>query len=259
MRRLVVIVALAAILAALWSSPSHAEKRVALVVGNSAYANVTRLDNPRRDAGLMAQVENALKIFVIAVDRVVAAAAGLDSTALNWTPAPDASSLSALGLHVTLTAMFLVRGHCVIATAKAPIAGARTLIYGCERAGHEDAEERAGLRARHEVAPRGRTATGREEPVRRVVERRLHVVGEGEGADAADARREALGQRPGLGQRPAPASSPTLARSCGYTPTTSTTTPVMAMAALRANGVVSGRASTSFGTSRNQIVRATPA
>ena len=46
------------------------------------------------------EVENALKIFVIAVDRVVAAAAGLDAPALNWTPAPDASSLSALGLHV---------------------------------------------------------------------------------------------------------------------------------------------------------------
>ena len=33
---------------------AHAEKRVALVVGNSAYRNVTPLDNPRNDARLMA-------------------------------------------------------------------------------------------------------------------------------------------------------------------------------------------------------------
>ena len=34
--------------------PAHAEKRVALVIGNSAYRNVTPLDNPRSDARLMA-------------------------------------------------------------------------------------------------------------------------------------------------------------------------------------------------------------
>jgi Caspase domain len=36
------------------SAPARAEKRVALVVGNSAYQNVPRLDNPRNDARLMA-------------------------------------------------------------------------------------------------------------------------------------------------------------------------------------------------------------
>src|ERR1700761_7967247 len=36
------------------STPAQAEKRVALVVGNSAYQNVARLDNPTNDASLMA-------------------------------------------------------------------------------------------------------------------------------------------------------------------------------------------------------------
>ena len=37
------------------AAPAAAEKRVALVIGNSAYQNVTRLDNPRNDAALMAE------------------------------------------------------------------------------------------------------------------------------------------------------------------------------------------------------------
>ena len=36
-------------------APAAAEKRIALVIGNSAYQNVTRLDNPRNDAALMAE------------------------------------------------------------------------------------------------------------------------------------------------------------------------------------------------------------
>ncbi|MCO5129105.1 MAG: caspase family protein [Xanthobacteraceae bacterium] len=44
----------------LLASPASAEKRVALIVGNSAYANVTRLDNPRNDAKLMAETLRAL-------------------------------------------------------------------------------------------------------------------------------------------------------------------------------------------------------
>src|SRR6476660_4433117 len=36
------------------------EKRVALVIGNSAYQNVTRLDNPRNDAALMAETLGTL-------------------------------------------------------------------------------------------------------------------------------------------------------------------------------------------------------
>ena len=45
---------LIALLSLLSASPSAADKRVALVVGNSAYQNITRLDNPSHDAVLMA-------------------------------------------------------------------------------------------------------------------------------------------------------------------------------------------------------------
>ncbi len=34
---------------------AHAEKRIALIVGNSNYQSITRLDNPKNDATLMAQ------------------------------------------------------------------------------------------------------------------------------------------------------------------------------------------------------------
>jgi uncharacterized caspase-like protein len=36
-------------------SPAKADKRVALVVGNSSYRNITQLGNPRNDASLMAE------------------------------------------------------------------------------------------------------------------------------------------------------------------------------------------------------------
>ena len=42
-------------LAFLIGSPAKADKRVALVVGNSSYRNITRLDNPRNDASLIAE------------------------------------------------------------------------------------------------------------------------------------------------------------------------------------------------------------
>jgi hypothetical protein len=45
--------------------PAAAEKRVALVIGNSAYQNVTRLDNPRNDAALMADTLGALGFTLI--------------------------------------------------------------------------------------------------------------------------------------------------------------------------------------------------
>jgi uncharacterized caspase-like protein len=44
-----------ALLSLLSADPAAAEKRIALVVGNSAYQNITRLDNPRNDATLMAE------------------------------------------------------------------------------------------------------------------------------------------------------------------------------------------------------------
>jgi len=53
-RRFGWLAALAAAVAVLSAAPASAEKRVALVIGNSAYRNVTPLDNPTRDAQLMA-------------------------------------------------------------------------------------------------------------------------------------------------------------------------------------------------------------
>src|SRR5690349_22859053 len=47
------------------ATPAAAEKRVALVIGNSAYQNVTRLDNPRNDAALMAETLSALGFTLI--------------------------------------------------------------------------------------------------------------------------------------------------------------------------------------------------
>jgi uncharacterized caspase-like protein len=48
---LLVLVGLSGLLA---TEDAHAEKRIALVIGNSAYRNITPLDNPRNDARLMA-------------------------------------------------------------------------------------------------------------------------------------------------------------------------------------------------------------
>jgi hypothetical protein len=54
-----------ALLALLSADPAVAEKRVALVVGNSAYQNVTPLDNPRNDAALMAETLSGLGFSLI--------------------------------------------------------------------------------------------------------------------------------------------------------------------------------------------------
>src|SRR3978361_46354 len=56
---------LAALLALVVAGPANAEKRIALVVGNSAYQNITRLDNPRNDAMLMAETLGALGFALI--------------------------------------------------------------------------------------------------------------------------------------------------------------------------------------------------
>ena len=59
------IAGLASSLALTLTAPAAAEKRVALVIGNSAYQNVTRLDNPRNDAALMAETLAALGFTLI--------------------------------------------------------------------------------------------------------------------------------------------------------------------------------------------------
>ena len=62
---LVTLVAAALVLAVCSSAPAQAEKRVALVVGNSHYKNVTPLDNPVNDAKLMAETLRALGFVVV--------------------------------------------------------------------------------------------------------------------------------------------------------------------------------------------------
>ena len=55
----------AGLLAVLFVSPAFAEKRVALVVGNSAYQNVSRLENPKSDALLVADTLKRLGFTVV--------------------------------------------------------------------------------------------------------------------------------------------------------------------------------------------------
>jgi uncharacterized caspase-like protein len=58
--------AIAALILAVCScAPAHAEKRVALVIGNSHYKNVTPLDNPVNDAKLMAETLRALGFVIV--------------------------------------------------------------------------------------------------------------------------------------------------------------------------------------------------
>jgi uncharacterized caspase-like protein len=58
--------ALIAILAIIGvTGPAIADKRIALVIGNSAYQNVARLDNPRNDAVLMADTLGSLGFVMI--------------------------------------------------------------------------------------------------------------------------------------------------------------------------------------------------
>jgi hypothetical protein len=60
LRRLLLVAALAALAALVTDAPALAGKRVALVIGNSAYQNVPRLDNPTNDARLIARTLGAL-------------------------------------------------------------------------------------------------------------------------------------------------------------------------------------------------------
>jgi hypothetical protein len=60
-------------------------------------------------------------------------AAALEITAMNAVVGSNNTQLT-----VTLTALFLLCGHCVIATAKAPLDGSRSLVYGSDNAGHDD-------------------------------------------------------------------------------------------------------------------------
>jgi hypothetical protein len=64
-RHLTKSLAAALVLAVCAAAPAHAEKRVALVIGNSHYKNVTPLDNPVNDAKLMAETLRALGFAIV--------------------------------------------------------------------------------------------------------------------------------------------------------------------------------------------------
>ena len=59
------LAAAAGFLALLSTGPAAAEKRIALVIGNSTYQNVTPLDNPSKDAELMADTLDGLGFTLI--------------------------------------------------------------------------------------------------------------------------------------------------------------------------------------------------
>ena len=61
------VLLLAALIAAMLATapPASAEKRIALVVGNSAYKNITPLDNPSKDASLMAETLSLLGFTLV--------------------------------------------------------------------------------------------------------------------------------------------------------------------------------------------------
>src|SRR6476620_10668575 len=63
--RVVGLAALAAALLVAGAAPASAEKRIALVVGNSAYKNITPLDNPSKDASLMADTLGLLGFTLV--------------------------------------------------------------------------------------------------------------------------------------------------------------------------------------------------
>jgi formylglycine-generating enzyme required for sulfatase activity len=65
MRRLAILASFFALLAGVFSAPAFADKRVALVVGNSAYRNVGRLENPANDAKLLSETLRALGFTLV--------------------------------------------------------------------------------------------------------------------------------------------------------------------------------------------------
>jgi Caspase domain len=65
MRRWPFLVPLLFLLTAVFSVPAFADKRIALVVGNSAYRNVASLDNPANDAKLLADTLTSLGFTLV--------------------------------------------------------------------------------------------------------------------------------------------------------------------------------------------------
>lgn len=79
MIRRVPVFVLATLVLTIFATPGRADKRVALVVGNAAYQNVARLDNPKNDAKLMADTLKRLGFKLIGDDAQI----DLDKAALD--------------------------------------------------------------------------------------------------------------------------------------------------------------------------------
>jgi uncharacterized caspase-like protein len=103
LRRILLLVVTAAVIAAS-SLPALADKRVALVIGNSAYQSVSRLDNPRNDAVLMAATLLELGFTLIGD----AAQLDLDKTSLDLAIQRFGTTLEGADV-----AMFYYAGHGV--------------------------------------------------------------------------------------------------------------------------------------------------
>jgi formylglycine-generating enzyme required for sulfatase activity/uncharacterized caspase-like protein len=63
--RWLLLIVLPILFATLVSRPAFADKRVALVIGNSSYRSVARLDNPRNDAELLADTLRSLGFLLV--------------------------------------------------------------------------------------------------------------------------------------------------------------------------------------------------
>ena len=98
--RLSLILAFAALLAS--AAPALAEKRVALVIGNSEYQSVPRLDNPANDAKLVAKTLRGLGFALVGDD------AQLDLDKAHFDSALQAFGNQVLGADV---ALFYYAGH----------------------------------------------------------------------------------------------------------------------------------------------------
>lgn len=95
---------LCALLLMSFASSAHAEKRVALVVGNSAYQNVARLENPSNDASLMADTLKGLGFTLVG-----------DGAQLNLEKAALDTAVQSFGrqLQGADVALFYYAGHGV--------------------------------------------------------------------------------------------------------------------------------------------------
>jgi carboxyl-terminal processing protease len=100
------IFVLAAVIVAIATGarPALAEKRIALVIGNSAYLNVARLDNPKNDAALMATTLRSLGFSLVGDGPQL----DLDKAALDLAVQKFGSSLQGADV-----GMFYYAGHGV--------------------------------------------------------------------------------------------------------------------------------------------------